>query len=574
MKRLLAIFMSIALIATGCSANSESSSEGNDGSSDTPSGDVMEYEVSAGGYGGELVLNVVMENGSLSDIEVVSSKETSVVFDRAFPIIKERIIEAQSPIVDNVSGATISSFAVKKAVGDAFAQSGEDFGEISVATEPEKVQAKELADVDTQLVIVGGGASGLTAAISAKQNNVENVILIEKLDILSGNAKFNLEFYDHYNSQAQKNAGVEITKEEFIESKAGTIDSRERVQVWADEGYNLDEWLRNMNINLNATYGYTGHMAEQDMYAGEHIQAEMEKLVYELGVDVRTGTKGTDLIIENGVVTGVKVENDEGYYNITADAVIIATGGFSSNKDMLASYAPGTENLATSNQMGTTGDFVPVFEANNIALANMDFTRIFKNVLTSSRHLTGGGSNYILVNNEGNRFVDETKEEMEIATPMLSQSDGEVYYVYGQGSYDEYYRLRKHNELGYYMKAETIEELAEMIGVDANNLRKSIEGYNGAVAGDAADEFRGELSDTASAIEGPFYAAKVMPTIHMTKGGVVANENAQVVYEDGSIVPNLYAAGEVTSVSGGYQVSVVFGKIAGQEAAKQITNPL
>ena len=441
--------------------------------------------------------------------------------------------------------------------------------EISFDTQGPAVEKKDLEEVKTQLVVVGGGPAGLSAAIEAKQNGVEEVIVIEKLDILSGNGKFDMNFYDLINSEAQKANGIEDSAEALVaDLKAeGAWDTDERLMAQAEGEMELDQWLRAMGINLNYNYGGRGHMAEADAYAGEHIQAKMEEKVNELGIDVRTGTKGLDLIMENGKATGVKVECKEGTYDIKADAVIMATGGFSNNKELLAKYAPGTERLETSNQMGTTGDFIPVFEANDIKLEKMDNIRIFPNIISGRRDLTGGGST-IYVNKNGERFIDETKGGLTLGNAVLDQEGG-AFYIYDQDLYEKSYRLQKHNNLGYHVQADTLEELAEKLGINAENLVKTIETTNKAVDGEIADPFREKaLGDKID--KGPYYGVKFEAGVHMTKGGVAANEKAEVLNNDDQVIEGLYAAGEVANSSAAYSASVVFGRISGEEAAKYI----
>lgn len=522
------------------------------------------------GYGGEVKVDVTFENGKITDFEIVSGNETSLIQKRAMPILKDRVLEAQTPVVDSVSGATFTSFAVKKAIADAGSQAGLDFGEITMATQGPETERRDLEPVTTQLVIVGGGPAGLSSAIAAREAGVEDVIVVEKLDILSGNGKFDMNFFDMINSQAQKEAGIEITKEDFIESKKDAMDSDARKQVWADGEYELDAWLRGMGAELNQSNGGTNHMAEKDAYAGEEIQDALEAKVTELGVDVRTGTKGLDLIMDGGRVTGVKVQHKNDYYDIMADAVVVATGGFSANKDMLAKYAPGSEDVATSNQMGATGDFVPVFEKNGFKMENMDELSVFKMILRPRRDLTGAGDGFILVNAEGDRFVDETTSGLDLAHTILDQPGGKVFYIYDQNLYETSYRLEKHNKLGYHVSADTLEELAEKIGVPAENLKASVESFNKSANGEADDPFRKEGFERPFKAEGPYYAAQVESAIHMTKGGVVANEKAQVLNADDEVVEGLYAAGEVTATTGAYSTAVVFGRVSGQEAAKEI----
>ena len=554
MKKIICLVTMASLLLAGCSTTNKGAK--------TSQG-------TGHGYGGEIKVELSTEDGKITNINVVSNHETSVVYDRALPILTERIIEAQSPVVDSVSGATFTSFGVKKAVAEAMKEAGIGEYEISFDTQGPAVEKKDLEEVKTQLVVVGGGPAGLSAAIEAKQNGVEEVIVIEKLDILSGNGKFDMNFYDLINSEAQKANGIEDSAEALVaDLKAeGAWDTDERLMAQAEGEMELDQWLRAMGINLNYNYGGRGHMAEADAYAGEHIQAKMEEKVNELGIDVRTGTKGLDLIMENGKATGVKVECKEGTYDIKADAVIMATGGFSNNKELLAKYAPGTERLETSNQMGTTGDFIPVFEANDIKLEKMDNIRIFPNIISGRRDLTGGGST-IYVNKNGERFIDETKGGLTLGNAVLDQEGG-AFYIYDQDLYEKSYRLQKHNNLGYHVQADTLEELAEKLGINAENLVKTVETTNKAVDGEIADPFREKpLGDKID--KGPYYGVKFEAGVHMTKGGVAANEKAEVLNNDDQVIEGLYAAGEVANSSAAYSASVVFGRISGEEAAKYI----
>ncbi|CUP01854.1 MULTISPECIES: FAD-binding protein [Clostridium] len=559
MKKIICLVTMASLMLAGCSTNNGPKTTQGVGH----------------GYGGDIKVELVTEGKEIKDIKVLSNEETSVVFNRALPILVERIVEAQSPEVDSVSGATFTSFGVKAAVAEAMKEAGMGEYKISFDTKGPEVEKKELEEVKTQLVVVGGGPAGLSAAIEAKQNGVEDIIVIEKLDILSGNGKFDLDFVDLINSEAQKANGIEDTVEDFVKYLKETKkawDTDERILAQAEGSYELDAWLRDMGINLNYNFDTRNHMTEWDAYAGEHIQEKMEEEINRLGIEVRTGTKGLDLIMEDGKAIGVKAESKEGTYDIKADAVIVATGGFSSNKELLAKYAPGTETLQTSNQMGTTGDFIPVFEKNDIALDNMDITRVFPFINIPRRDLTGGPDGFILVNKDGERFIDETKREMTMATAIQEQPDGKVFYIYDQDLYDNTYRLQKHTKLGYHTKAETLDELAEKLGIDAENLKATVKTFNEAVEGKIEDPFREKAFTNTINENGPYYGVQVESAIHMTRGGVVANEKAEVLNNDNEVVEGLYAAGEVTSSSQAYSAAVVFGRISGEEAAKHILN--
>lgn len=527
------------------------------------------YTVTGNGYHGEMSMDVTIENGVITDVVLGDNHETNVVIDRAFPVIRDRILAANTADVDNVSAATFSSYAVKTAVAEAMKQAGMDAPEVK-RTNAEK-PATERAAESCDIVIVGGGPAGLAAAVSAKQTNPDkNVILVEKLDILSGNGKFDMNFFDMINTEAQKAAGNdewvgEAGLAKFLESKSTNGESAERIKVWADEEYNLDAWLRDMGVELNYNYGGTNHMAEDNQYSGEVIQAGLEKAAKELGVDVRPGTKGMDLVMEDGACKGVVVlNNDNETYTINAKSTILATGGFCSNKELLAEYAPGYEVFNTSNQMGTTGDFVKIFEQNGFKTENMGKMSFFSNIIVPYRDLTGGADMNLLANKEGTLLENKSGKDR----GTMIQENGAAFYITDKTGYDSFYRIRKHVALGYYSEGATLEELAEKLGIDAEGLKASVEQYNADAAAGAENAQIAAVPTRALDAEGPYYGVRVEGANHMTKGGVVCNENAQVLNADDTVVPGLYAAGEVTWQAGGYSESVCFGKIAGAQAAQ------
>ncbi|MEI3406251.1 MAG: FAD-binding protein [Christensenellales bacterium] len=430
------------------------------------------YTVTGNGYHGEMSMDVTIENGVITDVVLGDNHETNVVIDRAFPVIRDRILAANTADVDNVSAATFSSYAVKTAVADAMKQAGMDAPEVK-RTNAEK-PATERAAESCDIVIVGGGPAGLAAAVSAKQTNPDkNVILVEKLDILSGNGKFDMNFFDMINTEAQKAAGNdewvgEAGLAKFLESKSTNGESAERIKVWANEEYTLDAWLRDMGVELNYNYGGTNHMAEDNQYSGEVIQAGLEKAAKELGVDVRPGTKGMDLVMEDGACKGVVVlNNDNETYTINAKSTILATGGFCSNKELLAEYAPGYEVFNTSNQMGTTGDFVKIFEQNGFKTENMGKMSFFSNIIVPYRDLTGGADMNLLANKEGTLLENKSGKDR----GTMIQENGAAFYITDKTGYDSFYRIRKHVALGYYSEGATLEELAEKLGIDAEGLK-------------------------------------------------------------------------------------------------------
>ncbi len=517
------------------------------------------------GYGGEVAVTVTVENGRLTDVELGENSESLVVIERAFPLLRERILAADTAQVDSVTGATYSSYAVKTAVAGAMAQAGMAAPDIGLNDQKEYPEAT-LEDVKTDILIIGGGPAGLAAAITAKETNPDAKVLVaEKLDILSGNGKFDLNFYDMFNSEAQKAAGVEDSKEQFLEDRAEAVGIPERLAVWADGEEVVDAWLRSFGVTLDYNYGKRNHMATQDDYAGQMIQREMEKQAYALGVEIRTGTAGTDLVFDGDRVAGAVVKtNHNQVYTIRAGQTIVATGGFSCSQELLAQYAPNYVNFPTSNQLGATGDFVPVFEKYGFGLAEMDRIRVIPLILQPSRDLTNSGAGTVLVNQDGVRFVNERNGDLSLAEPIRDQES--AWMVVDSQKVVDHANVRKQVKEGRFEVCDTLAAAAEVIGCDAAALEETFRVYNEHARAGAEDRF-GLVPERAILEEGPYYVSKVSSAIHMTKGGVTCDERARVLYSDGSPVPGLYAAGEVTWQSGGYSQSVVFGRVAGEQAA-------
>ncbi|MGL5965315.1 MAG: FAD-binding protein, partial [Fusobacteriaceae bacterium] len=224
-----------------------------------------------------------------------------------------------------------------------------------------------------------------------------------------------------------------------------------------------------------------------------------------------------------------------------------------------------------SNQLGATGDFIPVFEKNNIELANLDELNLFPFIVRTTRDLTGGGDGFMLVNSNGERFLNENISKdgrFEAAQKMLAQKEGKAFYIYDQNLFENSYRLQKHVGKGYHIKADSLEELGKKLGINSEKLLTTRESFNMAIRGELADPFREKPFKREFKTEGPFYGVQVESAVHMTRGGVVANEKTEVINNSGDVVPGLFAAGEVTNSSAAYSAAVIFGRIAGENAAK------
>ena len=205
-------------------------------------------------------------------------------------------------------------------------------------------------------------------------------------------------------------------------------------------------------------------------------------------------------------------------------------------------------------------------------MENMEVLSVFKMIISKTRDLTGAGDGFVLVNKNGERFIDETKSGLPMAYTILEQPESKVFYIYDQNLYESAYRLKKHVAQGLHTKADTLEELAEKLEIPKDKLVATIDTFNKGVRGEIKDPFREKAFTREFKNQGPYYGVQVESAIHMTKGGVAANEKAEVLYENGEIVEGLYAAGEVTNTSAAYSGAVIFGRVAGESAAKFVKN--
>ncbi len=546
------------------------------------------YIGSGSGYGGALQVEVSFDGGRISDLELKENNETEEIAERAFPVIRKRILDANNPETDCVSGATFTSFAVKTAVADALVKAGGKKIAVSRKTGMENLDIKALkkgGDLKTKLLIVGAGGSGLTAAIAAKREGLDDILVIEKMDILGGNAKFDDNFFDLPNSEAMKKNGVVISKDEFKETLIdhGAHESEERINRWIEEGWGLDAWLRNLGIKLDYNWNWEGvdgpmsHMPSRDAFAGNYIMTRMEAQVKNAGIMTLTGTKMVDLIYSDmDEVKGIKVIDRNTKYNIYADVVLVATGGFSANPEKLKKYTPGVEDIGHSNQIGAQGDFVDIALNHGIAFGHMDSLVVYPTLLIPRRDLTGGSNRpSILVNDQGKRFMDENiglledyEDGLARVNILKEKTGGQSYFVFDQSYREDAAMPEIQIKLGYFTEGATARELAEKLGFNPDVFLAEIETFNKAVEAGKGDPFLAEIGTEKLNPNDRMYATKVFTGVHMTMGGVVVDEIGRVIDNKGNIVPNLFAAGEVTDQSGFFVCSVIFGKVAGQEAAK------
>ncbi|SHJ84863.1 fumarate reductase flavoprotein subunit [Geosporobacter subterraneus DSM 17957] len=441
------------------------------------------------------------------------------------------------------------------------------------ASQPQPAQGNE--DITADVLVIGGGGAGLVSAITAAENGVK-VILVEKMPAVGGNTIISATGITASDTQLHKDSGISFTVEDHykrtIETGKGLADEK-LVRVLVENSSAAYDWL----VSLGLSYKIQSPeepfwiVPTEGHYGAELVKALQAEAGKHKNLEIKLNTKATELITEEGKVVGAKVEGQGGEYVINAKAVILATGGLNNAPEMIAEYNPNYKGVHTEmTTPGPTGDGIKMAAAVGAQLRHMDLFQMrplssngnwYKEVVISEE-----GKGGILVNLDGDRFVDETMKTWDLASEILKQKEGTAYIIFDNDVY-ETKEGKKTVEKGKGVKADTIEELAAQLGLDPAKLKATVDAYNA-----GQDPFNRKAMGKVTTA--PFYGIKTLPSSHYTMGGVAINENAQVLKEDGSVIEGLYAAGEVVGglygagrVAGNNTLDdIVFGKIAAKHA--------
>lgn len=556
------------------------------------------YVGEAKGYRGEIKVEVKTSKNKIEEVKVVKNTDTPIISDAAAKKVPEQIVKYQSLRVDGVSGATGTSRALTSAVRNALKNSGADLKELN---KKPVIESKKLVK-ETQkkdVVVIGAGGAGLIAAIEAKNNGAQNVIVLEKMAFAGGNTLISGGEYAAPNNWVQVKKGLKDSNDTFYNDilKGGDNEGNPKlVRVLADNALNGAEWLKdyiNMTFEDRQMF-FGGHSVERSLVplgaTGVEMISKLLAKAEELNIPVLYETPAVELIVDKGRVTGVKaLSEDKEYTFLAKDGVILASGGFGSNLEMRVKYNKDVdENILSTNTVGITGDGITMAEKIGAQLEDMPFIQTYPTCDPISGALLYfgdvrliGGS--ILVNQEGKRFVEEL-ERRDVISMAIKNQTGNAAYQFCDEAQVKLSGVAEHHadEMNYLfnnkllVKADTIKEAADFFGIDATELEKTVEKYN-QYAKDGKDlEFnkRGKL--TPFEAKGPFYIMKAVPAVHHTMGGVKIDENARVINTKGEIIKGLYGAGEVTGdIHGTNRLGsdaiadiTVFGRIAGQNVVK------
>ena len=589
--------LAAALILIGCGSNAKKMSY-----------TAGTYTATAQGMNGEVTVSVTFDNSSIKKITIDKHQETVGISDAAIKQIPEQIIKMQSLAVDTVSGASVTSKAILSAVSSAVEQAGGDVDTLKMS----KMQAKAGKTVQktADVIVVGGGGAGLSAAIAACQNNAK-VILIEKTALLGGNtiraggpynavdperqanvqpaseaAMKSLErllkvspkndLHKKYQDQLQKELdaykaqkpnhlfdclALHILQTYDGGDYAGKIEFIEKM---CSESLNAAEWLESNGLVWRDTIvtvpgGLWPRAHVPQNAAGSDYINTNKKLAEKMGVEIILNCKGESLIKKDGRITGVKAVQSNGTQVIlnAKKAVVLASGGFAASKEMRKKYnSLLNENLGTTNNPANTGDGITMAEKANANLIGMEYIQCLPLGNPETGGLNGwiggiGVEYYYQVNKSGKRFMAEDGRR-DVMTKALLEQPGSFSYVIA----DSHVTFKDGKNLW----GDDVEKLVadkKIFRADTiEDLAKQI-GIDPAVLKQTNDAFNkavetGKDNEFGRSLFGqkmdkaPFYASPRMPTVHHTMGGIEINLDTQVLDKNGNVIPGLYAAGEVT----------------------------
>lgn len=527
------------------------------------------------GKNGDITVEVTFSTEKIESIRIVSHTETPSLSDAAIEQIPTKIVEAQSLGVDAVSGATYTSNGIVEAVADAVKQAGGDVEALKNVQVASGEHVEE--ELTTDVVVVGGGGAGMSAAVRLAELG-QQVILFEKASFLGGAISVSGGNQVIMGSQLQADNGVEDDSVESMvadfEANGAGKNNEEILTLFAENVGAATDWLvASCGIEFDAGLHQLGEYSHNRELAytggGAGFAERMRKAVERSGAAVYLSTKVESLLVEDGAVVGVKAVSTDGTkeYTVHAANVVLATGGYGNNKDML------TDEMKSALYYGpstSTGDGIRMAEAVNAQTANMEYGKRYPNGIevdtgiaksTIAGNIVGWTMSAILVNADGNRVVNEKASNRTILEEELQQPGGMLYLLLDSETFEvwktklapagisegdiEKYLAANGTTTPVFAHGETLEEAAAAAGVNAENLAATVEKYNSFVEkGEDADFGRNASYLTMKIGAGPYYLIEQKPRFATTMGGLVVNTNMQVLNQEGSAISGLYAAGE------------------------------
>ncbi|MDR0389641.1 MAG: flavocytochrome c [Spirochaetaceae bacterium] len=544
------------------------------------------YEGTAKGFGGDVVARVELSDSAIVSVTVTGAHESQGIGSIAIAELPGVIVQRQTTKVDAIAGASVSSRAVIEAVNAALRSAGVDPEKLTGKTVSTAARTNETVNAD--VVVIGGGGAGMSAAIIAKQAGL-NVVLIEKMAMLGGNSSKSTGGMNAAETKYQKEQNINDSVQTFIDDTmkgGGNIADRSLVTILAQSSAEAIDWLDSIGAPLprvSFSGGATNrriHQPADGSAVGTYLVAIFEKKLKELNIPVYLNTRATDFIVDaQGKVTGVKAASATVNYTFNGKATVLATGGFGANEDMYAKYQPQLKGYVTTNSPGATGDGIVMAEKIGAALVDITQIQIHPTVeqntaIMVTEAVRGDGA--ILVNKEGRRFFNEMETRDKVSAAEIAQPDSFAYIIFDQALREGLRAIEGYVSNNIVTEGATIEELAGKLGINPSVLAETLTTWNAAVRAKRDSAFNRTTGMERDLSKAPYYAIKIAPGVHHTMGGVKINTQAQVISTAGNPIPGLFAAGEVTggihgnNRIGGNAVAdiVIFGRIAGASAAR------
>ena len=596
------------------------------------------FEGKAYGNNGWLTVEVTIKDNKITDIKTPGQRETKYLGDTAIREIGKDVLQYQTLNVDNIAGATVTSTALKTAIAQAIEKAG---GDIAAFQKPVPEKIKKVAGItkgSADLIIVGAGGAGLSAAVTAKDLGVKNVLVLEKMPVIGGNTLRCASAFNAADPDRQKALPMtETLKEAVVKAISEKPVSEEHAKLMADVKAKYEAYLKSGSKTLfdcpewHALQTYNGgdkvghiplirqysnnvldtlHWMQSkgspvmdrvsqgagalwqrthqlDAPAGLGLIDPLYQSAVKQGVNFKLGMRVQDLILnDKGRVIGVTATDKVGnkYEFTSKDGVILATGGYSQNKEMRQKSAPHlTPEMVSTNQPGATGDGIVIATRHGADTTGMNYVQVYPLATPGTGALQGrarkmsGLDDVIDVNKNGERFVKEDARRDEFVAAIKKQPGGVVYDINDSSIVKP---LNSFNEdvetlvsIGRIYKADSLADLAKQLGMPADKLEATVAEFNKMVEAKNDPKFGRKLFDRPI-VKPPFYATPRAPSIHHTMGGLQISTNAQVLNKKGKPIPGLYAAGEVTGgihgsnrLGGNATADVLtFGRIAAKSA--------
>ena len=622
----MAAVVAVSLLGYGC---------GSKPAATTGTGATGDFTGTAKGFGGDVTVTLTLTDGKITGCTAEGKDETPGIGTMALEQLPGEIAESGSIAVDGVATATITSDAIKEAAAAALAAAGLNADDYKTEVKADTTKAED-ATIDADIAIVGAGGAGMTAAITAAAEG-KSVVILESQPMVGGNSvratggmNAGKTVYQDENEFGES-AGVEKTlktaAEKYADNATITALAKTVSEQWAayqadPKGYfdsvelmELDtmiggkgvndpalvetlcsnsadaiDWLGEQGITLNSVSSAGGASVKRIhrpvneegkvVSVGAYMVPLLEEDCQKAGVQMMLNTTATEILTDdNGAAVGIKATGASGEtITINAKAVILTSGGFGANMDMVVEYKPELKGFMTTNAPGILGQGIKMAQAIGADTVDMDQIQIHPTVQYDSASLiTEGlrGDGAVLINSEGKRFIDEVGTRDVVSAAEIAQPGSYSWLIIDQKMVDDSSVIQGYIKKGYTFEGKTYEELAEQIGVDGAALAETMNTWNGYVEAKNDPDF-GRTSFANKLDTAPYYAIKVTAGVHHTMGGLKINTNTEVLNENGEIIPGLFAAGEVTggvhgaNRLGGTAVSdfVVFGRIAGAAASK------